>query len=255
MMKRVNYNEVARVYDQRYSTNRLVGIEDCLQTWTRQVKARRVLEVGCGTGHWLTSLRECDFRCGLDYSAGMLGKARQKDGALRLVQGTAMQSPFGSDAFDLVFCINAIHHFPDPAVFIQEARRILKKGGLLTIIGMDPLTEPDRWYLYDYFPGTCETDRGRYPSGKMIQQWMKEAGFQTSERQPAGHINHDFVGREVLDDPILQKNGTSQLALLTDDAFQAGMARIMEAVQLAESCGEQIVFPTHIALPAVIGYA
>jgi SAM-dependent methyltransferase len=253
-MKRVNYNEVARVYDQRYSTNRLVGIEDCLQTWAHQTKAHRVLEVGCGTGHWLTTLSECAFCCGLDYSAGMLAKARLKDGNLPLVQGTAVQLPFDSHAFDLVFCINAIHHFPSPADFIQEAHHILKQGGLLAIVGMDPQTEPDRWYLYDYFPGTHETDRERYPSGEMLQRWMKEAGFQTSERQPAGHIDHDFVGREVLDDPVLQKNGTSQLALLTDDAFQAGMAHIKSAVQLAESYKEQIIFPNHIALPAVVGH-
>jgi SAM-dependent methyltransferase len=253
-MKRVNYNEVAPIYDQRYSTDHLVGIEGCLQAWACQVKARRVLEVGCGTGHWLTSLGKCDFRCGLDYSAGMLAKARQKDRNLMLVQGTAMQLPFDSNIFDLVFCINAIHHFPSPAAFIHEAQRILKKGGLLAIIDMDPQTERDRWYLYDYFPGTYETDRVRYPSGEMLQGWMKEAGFQTSERQPAGHIDHDFVGREVLDDPVLQKNGTSQLALLTDDAFQAGMARIKSAVQLVESHGEQIIFHSHIALPAVVGY-
>ena len=253
-MKRVNYNEVAPVYDQRYSTDHLAGIEGCLQAWAQRVKARRTLEVGCGTGHWLTLLGECGFRCGLDYSAGMLSKARQKDRYLRLVQGTAMQLPFDSNIFDLVFCINAIHHFPDPAVFIQEAHRILKKGRLLAIVGMDPLAEPDRWYLYDYFPDTYKTDRQRYPSGEMIQRWMKEAGFAMCERQSAGYIDHDFIGREVLDDPILQKNGTSQLSLLTDDAFQAGMARIKKAVQLAESRGEPIIFPSHIALPAVVGF-
>ena len=253
-MKCVNYNEVAPIYDQRYSTDRLTGVEECLQAWIQQVKARRVLEVGCGTGHWLTSLGECGFRCGLDYSAGMLAKAKLNDRNLPLVQGTAMQLPFSNNVFDLVFCINAIHHFLDPVAFIREAHRILKKGGLLAIISMDPQTEPDRWYLYDYFPGTYETDRERYPSGEMIRQWMKEAGFQTSERQPAGHIDHDFIGREILDDPVLQKNGTSQLSLLTDDAFQEGMARIKKAVQLAESRDEPIVFPSHIALPAVVGY-
>jgi len=165
-----------------------------------------------------------------------------------------VQLPFGNEAFDLVFCINAIHHFPDPATFIREAYRILEKGGLLAIIGMDPLTEHDRWYLYDYFPGTCETDRERYPSGGVIQQWMKEAGFRACERRLAARIDHDAIGREVLNDPVLQKNGTSQLSFLSDKAFQAGMARIREALEAAKNHSEPIVFPTHIALPVVAGY-
>jgi len=253
MMKPVDYDKVAPIYDRRYSTDHLAGVEECLSTWMRQARACRVLEAGCGTGHWLTTLKGCELCCGLDFSSGMLHKAMQKDGRLPLVQGTAVQLPFGSNAFDLVFCVNAIHHFPDPALFIREAHRILRKGGLLAIVGMDPQTEPDRWYLYDYFPGTCETDRARYPSGEMIRSWMKDAGFPSSERQPGVRIDHDFAGREVLGDPTLQKNGTSQLSLLTDEAFQAGMARIEETLQQAEKRGESIIFPTHIALPAVVG--
>ena len=94
----------------------------------------------------------------------------------------------------------------------------------------------------------------RYPSGEMILRWMKESGFVGCERRIAARIEHDFVGRKVLSDPVLQKNGTSQLSLLTEDAFVKGMAQIREALQLAERCGEEIVFPTHIALPIVVGF-
>jgi hypothetical protein len=107
---------------------------------------------------------------------------------------------------------------------------------------------------YDYFPGTYETDLARYPSGEMISLWMKEAGFVGCERRIAARIEHDFIGRKVLSDPVLQKNGTSQLSLLTEDAFVKGMARIREAIQLAERRGQEIVFPTHIALPIVVGF-
>ena len=57
-----------------------------------------------------------------------------------------------------------------------------------------------------------------------------------------------------MSDPILQKDGSSQLSLLTADAFVDGMARIRKALQLAKSRGEEIVFPTRIALPAVVGF-
>jgi hypothetical protein len=51
-----------------------------------------------------------------------------------------------------VFHINAILHFDVPSAFIYKARRIIRGGGALTIIGMDPHTKKDRMYLYHYFP-------------------------------------------------------------------------------------------------------
>lgn len=254
MMKRVKYDEVSAVYDQRYRSGGPVGIAESLQELACKVKAHRIPEVGCGTGHWLKLMQNCEIRCGLDYSAGMLDKAKHRDESLRLVRGTATQLPFREGVFDFVFCVHALHHFGDPLAFVHEARCVLRTGGVLAAIGMDPQAEQDQWYLYDYFPGTYETDLVRYPSGDMILHWMKEAGFVACERRIAARIEHDFIGREVLSDPILQKNGTSQLSLLPEDAFAKGMARIREALQLAERRGEEIVFPTHITLPLVVGF-
>ena len=69
---------------------------------------------------------------------------------------------------------------------------MLRRGRALAIVGMDPQTEQDRWYLYDYFPGTRETDLDRYPSGEMILAWMREAGFARCERYLAARIVYDF---------------------------------------------------------------
>jgi ubiquinone/menaquinone biosynthesis C-methylase UbiE len=253
-MGHVDYNEVAAVYDRRYRPDNLSGIAEHLQQLSGEVSANRALEVGCGTGHWLTLMHNCALRCGLDYSAPMLDEARKKDGSLVLIQGTASHLPFRQKAFDLVYCVHALHHFDDPPAFIYEARNVIQEGGALAIIGMDPQTEQDRWYLYDYFPGTYETDLERYPSGDMILRWMEGMGFVRCERGVAARITHDFVGYEVFDDPILHRNGTSQLSLLTEDAFVEGMEHIMNAVQQAERRGEPIVFSTRITLPAVVGF-
>ena len=48
---------------------------------------------------------------------------------------------------------------------------------------------------------------------------------------------------------------TSQLSLLTEDAFLHGKARIEEAIRLAEEDGREVVFPMDIALPIVAGFA
>ncbi len=58
----------------------------------------------------------------------------------------------------------------------------------------------------------------------------------------------------MFDDPFLQKNACSQLALLTDEAYAAGLRRLERAVQQAEAKGETIIFPAEISLAMLTGY-
>jgi hypothetical protein len=41
--------------------------------------------------------------------------------------------------------------------FLDEARRVLRSGGRLMTIGLDPHLGIDRWYIYDYFPVSART--------------------------------------------------------------------------------------------------
>jgi ubiquinone/menaquinone biosynthesis C-methylase UbiE len=128
VMKRINYDDISAVYDRRYRSGCLSGIAEALWALAHRVKARCVLEAGCGTGYWLALMEGCDIRCGLDYSAGMLDKARQRDVSLELVRGTATVLPFREGGFDLVFYAHALHRFDDPPAFIKEAQRVLWAG-------------------------------------------------------------------------------------------------------------------------------
>ncbi|MBI5712957.1 MAG: hypothetical protein HZC38_05965 [Chloroflexi bacterium] len=62
------------------------------------------------------------------------------------------------------------------------------------------------------------------------------------------------TGREVLGDHFLQKYGTSQLALLSKEAYTEGIGKIKSAIAAAESRNEEIVFAAEFSFPAVIGY-
>lgn len=239
---KVDYDRVAPTYDERYRYGDPAGIPACLHEVA--AGARRVLEVGCGTGHWLAELAPtATFVCGLDRSRGMLDKARAT--CLPLVHGDGCVLPFRSASLDAVLCVNALHHFPAPHEFVAEAARVLRPGGRIAVIGMDPAAGLDRWYLYDFFPGTLEADRARYPSAVQIAAWMEEVGLAQIRRGIAARIEGTMRGRDVFADPILSKNGTSQLTLLSDEAFAAGMARIEAA-----TAGER-EFVTDISLALV----
>jgi hypothetical protein len=138
---------------------------------------------------------------------------------------------------------------------VREARRLLRLGGALAIAGMEPRASRDRWYLYKYFEGTYETDIRRFPPRETTARWMAETGLGGIEWRVVERIARQYTGREVLSDHFLQKNGTSQLTLLTDEAYSAGMRRIESAVAEAEARGKTILFPVDISITIIIGYA
>ncbi len=254
----VKYDEIAPRYDARYAANQLDGVAGLLRRVAAEAGGgqARALEVGCGTGHWLSVL-EADTRqvFGLDLSAGMLRQARRQAPRAALAQGQAGALPFAGASFDLILCVNALHHFPDPRAFIGEARRLLRPGGALVNVGMDPHAGRDRWSVYDYFPGTLETDRRRFPSAGTLVDWVKAAGFERAAWLTAEHIANVQRGRAVLDDPFLQKHGTSQLALLSDEAYQVGLARLRQALDAAAAAGEVMEFESDLWLSAVVAQA
>jgi SAM-dependent methyltransferase len=170
------------------------------------------------------------------------------------VEGTAGALPLRSQSFDLVFCVNAIHHFERPADFMREARRLIRPGGALAVTGMNPHASRDRWYVYDYFPRTVEIDRRRYPSAGSIVDWMDSAGFDHAEWRIPHRIVHRLTGEQVFTDPALQKHGTSQLALLTDEEYAAGIEQIKSAIAQAEGKGESLQFEIDISLAMMIGF-
>src|SRR5262249_35149995 len=147
------YDEIAEGYDRRYRHFDYREIEEALTAFLDGGPAsdvprvaKSVLEVGCGTGHWLAFLsgRRCRA-VGLDLSHQMI--ARAKGSGAGLVRGRAETLPFADESFDRVICVHALHHFQDREYFFGEARRVLKTGGGFINIGLDPHADRDTWWI------------------------------------------------------------------------------------------------------------
>lgn len=246
-VKHIDYDYIAATYDRRFQGSSASRIGEKLIALAGEIGARHILEAGCGTGHWLAMFTGA--RCfGLDLSIAMLRKAQERVGPERLIQASADQLPFCSGSFDLIYCVNALHHFTHPRDFIAQSRQMLAPGGSLVIVGMDAHNRRNRWYVYDYFPETRSLDLSRYPSIGQILDWASAAGFTQGRWEVAEHIFHRLLNEEVLKDPFLEKTGTSQLALLSPEAFAAGLSNIQSAVDEARSTGKSIQFPVDIEL-------
>jgi SAM-dependent methyltransferase len=183
----------------------------------------------------------------------MLRKAYERDSGNELVRATAEILPFRDASFDLIFCINAIHHFERFDRFIAEARRSLRRDGTLAVIGMDPHHGRDYWCVYEYFPETKAIDLARYPSSGQIIDAMLRVGFDRVECQVGCHFAATRLGHAVFDDPELQRNGCSQLALLTEEQYAAGIKRIRSALQ-SSKLDETPAFNVDIAMMMQCGH-
>jgi len=90
-----------------------------------------VLDVGCGTGVITLLLAEMGHTVtGIDFSEGMLGKAKERTNSLNLIVnftiGDAENLPFEDESFDLVINRHLLWTLPDPERAIFEWRRVLK---------------------------------------------------------------------------------------------------------------------------------
>ncbi|MCL6098274.1 MAG: hypothetical protein M1391_06850 [Bacteroidetes bacterium] len=121
---------------------------------------------------------------------------------------------------------NAIHHFPKKKDFIFSSSEILNHNGVLSITGFDPHNQNDQWYIYNYFDGTYSKDLDRYPSFSDLESWMNEAGFKNVRTEIADTVINTWTGNDVFNDLFLRKNQASQLAILSDSEYAAGINKM-----------------------------
>jgi hypothetical protein len=83
---------------------------------------------------------------------------------------------------------------------------------------------------------------------------MESIGFQNVSSQNVEHILNVHMGAGVLHDPFLKQNASSQLALLSEEIYQAGVEKIKQAIAEAKSRNVQITFSSDIYVKMFLGY-
>ena len=105
----------------------------------------RLLDVGCGTGHWSRFFHSLGFRVqGIDISEEMIRVARRFDADCEFEVANACELPFQEASFDAAAIMATLEFIAAPAIVLQEMARCVKPGGRLmvgTLNRMAPLNK------------------------------------------------------------------------------------------------------------------
>jgi ubiquinone/menaquinone biosynthesis C-methylase UbiE len=140
------------------------------------LRGRRVLDVGCGTGRFAAALADEARVWGIDASREMLAVARARlPREVRLKLARAEEPPFKDGWFDRLVYWLVIHLLDRPAAF-AVARRLLSAEGRACVVSFDSAYFDDFW-LNRYFPRFEQIDRDRFPTAEELERELLEAGF------------------------------------------------------------------------------
>ena len=132
------YENIAWFYDFTFGPALHPGRMQAIQRMGIK-RGDRVLEVGVGTGiNAALYPRDCAVT-GIDLSASMLEKARERVARkgirnVRLVEMDAADIKFADSTFDIVYAPYLISVVPDPIAVVKEMRRVCRPGGRIVIL-------------------------------------------------------------------------------------------------------------------------
>jgi ubiquinone/menaquinone biosynthesis C-methylase UbiE len=141
--KRFDFDCVADTYDDWYETAK-GAMYDHLEKKAiskylmRNFQGRKLLEVGCGTGHWSQFFSESGFEVtGIDISERMINVARSKsipNTSFQIANGHSL--PFKDGVFDVTASIVTLEFVCDTELVLREMVRCTRRPGGRLLIGV-----------------------------------------------------------------------------------------------------------------------
>ncbi|MBU3918623.1 class I SAM-dependent methyltransferase [Patescibacteria group bacterium] len=133
---RDDYNSIAEVFDNRRS-----WIPSDFKLFSQYIKQEdKILDIGCGNGRLKEILLENTDYCGIDFSEGMIERAKKRYPEAKIFHTKPFEFPFNDNSFDKVFCLSVLHHIPSKSFrikFLKEIKRVLKPKGELFLTVWD----------------------------------------------------------------------------------------------------------------------
>lgn len=140
-----SYNKLAKRYSRQvyenFWNNLLEYPVTVVEIKNLNLKGKKVLDVGCGSGRYTKILLKSGAEVwGIDASQKMIEIAKQDVKGAQFSVCSAEKTKFKSGFFDVIFS-GLVLEYLDRSKFFREANRILKNGGVLLFSMHNPYTE------------------------------------------------------------------------------------------------------------------
>jgi ubiquinone/menaquinone biosynthesis C-methylase UbiE len=227
---RVNYDEIAHLYDAQPYRAREPDAELLAFAAERDAVDLAILDIGCGTGNQLIANRSTlpqAWYVGLDRSIGMLRQARTKMRQIAWVQAEGAALPFAAGSFDFVCSQFAFHHIDDKAGMLRAIFGVLRPGGKFVLHNSCPQQSAD-WLYYEYFPEARVVDLQDFWPADAIVESMNRLGF--IEVEMAYRHIHWEQDMPAWFDIVRRRDTCSQLQAISDAAYRAGVERLQREI-------------------------
>ena len=238
---RVNYDQIAHLYDEPWRDH---PVDPHLLAFLDENLVRphelAILDVGCGTGKQQTANKNRfpeALVVGLDRFRGMLQVARQRGRNVAWAQGNGMMLPFPNQQFHYATNQFSYPHIPDKARFVAEIYRVLRERGRFALTNIDPWQMAD-WPIYQFFPAARALDEQDFWPVERLIALFEATGFVNiqlhRDNRPIVQTIREFW------EYASQRHRSSQFIAISDEAYQAGLARVR--ARLAQDEQEELIW-------------
>lgn len=136
---------------------------------------RKLLEVGCGSGQMLKSMRDLGWDvAGVDFDPHC--QAITQETGIPVYQGDLLEQNLPPNSFDVIVMSHVIEHLPNPIETLQECLRLLRPEGRLIAI-----TPNTKGYIHHHMKqASLHLDPPRHLhlfTASALQQIAHKAGF------------------------------------------------------------------------------
>jgi 2-polyprenyl-3-methyl-5-hydroxy-6-metoxy-1,4-benzoquinol methylase len=151
----------------------------------------RILDVGCGRGFFLNSIKHRFEVTGVEIEEESLQYASKKHG-IKIKARQISDLDSAENSFDVITFWHTLEHLPDPKEALEKAHALLKNKGLLfvavpNIASLQACVFQERWYHLD-------VPRHLYHfSQKTLSRIIEDSGF-TIKEASLTLFSHNFEG-------------------------------------------------------------
>jgi demethylmenaquinone methyltransferase/2-methoxy-6-polyprenyl-1,4-benzoquinol methylase len=183
-LRRAYYDVFSRFYDKviaLHSKDAAGELRGFLSSQVENSTGGYLLDICTGTGSVASRLKE-DQKVpvvGLDFSQGMLSKAKQKDPEVLWVLGSVTNLPFKDSCFGAVTCSHAFYELKgrEPAWALSEVKRVLKSKGSFLMMEHDLPAHPlvkALYYIRLIALGSLNANRMRRREEEVFSRFFQE---------------------------------------------------------------------------------